>query len=207
MLIAIALYLVLILYGYHRNDPAWSHSASGVMTHNPGGIVGAWLADVLLYVFGFSAWWWVAFLLHRVRMSYLVLHPDYDDPHGLFDKRALWLAVLGYTVLLLSSSALEAIRMHSLSAQLPLYPGGMLGSLIGNNLSLLLGFTGSTLFLLVLIATSLSLFSGLSWLRLIDWLGVHVEKSYVWSRNAWRTWQDKRIGVQASNERLAAVRE
>ena len=207
MLIAIALYLVLILYGYHRNDPAWSHSASGVMTHNPGGIVGAWLADVLLYVFGFSAWWWVAFLLHRVRMSYLVLHPDYDDPHGLFDKRALWLAVLGYTVLLLSSSALEAIRMHSLSAQLPLYPGGMLGSLIGNNLSLLLGFTGSTLFLLVLIATSLSLFSGLSWLRLIDWLGVHVEKSYVWSRNAWRTWQDKRIGVQATNERLAAVRE
>ena len=69
LLVAAAIYLVLILYGYDRNDPAWSHSAGGVLTHNPGGVLGAWLADVLLYVFGFSAWWWVTFLLHRVYMS------------------------------------------------------------------------------------------------------------------------------------------
>ena len=69
LLIAVAIYLVLILYGYNRNDSSWSHSASGVLTQNPGGILGAWLADVLLYVFGFSAWWWVPFLLHRVGLS------------------------------------------------------------------------------------------------------------------------------------------
>ena len=207
LMIAAAIYLVLILYGYDRNDPSWSHSASGTLTHNPGGILGAWVADILLYIFGFSAWWWVPFLLHRVRMSYLVLHPDYEDPHGLFDKRALWLALIGYLVLQVSSSSLEAIRMHSLGVQLPLYPGGMLGSLAGNGLVILLGFTGSTLFLCVLIATSFSLFSGLSWLRLIDWLGGKVEKFYVWSRVTWQTWQDKRIGVLAKNERLAVVRK
>ena len=207
LLVAVAVYLVLILYGYDRSDPAWSHSASGALTHNPGGVVGAWLADVLLYVFGFSAWWWMAFLLHRVYMSYHGLHPDTEVQGGLFDKRALWLAILGYLVLLLSSSALEATRMHSLSVQLPLAPGGILGAVLGNALVHLLGYTGSTLFLLVLIATGFSLFSGLSWLRLIDWLGARVETSYLWARNSWRTWQDKRIGVQASSERLSAVRE
>jgi S-DNA-T family DNA segregation ATPase FtsK/SpoIIIE len=207
LLVAVAIYLVLILYGYDRTDPAWSHSASAAQLHNPGGVVGAWLSDVLLYVFGFSAWWWVAFLLHRVRMSYHGLHPDHEELNGLFDKRALWLALIGYAILLLSSSALEFIRMHSLAVQLPLAPGGMLGAVLGNALAHLLGFTGSTLFLLVLIAAGFSLFSGLSWLRLIDWLGVRVETSYLWSRNSWRTWQDKRIGAQAVSERLATVRE
>jgi S-DNA-T family DNA segregation ATPase FtsK/SpoIIIE len=207
LLVAAAIYLVLILYGYDRNDPAWSHSASGVITHNPGGILGAWMADVLLYVFGFSAWWWVPFLLHRVHMSYQSLHPDYEVRSGLFDKRALWLAILGYSVLLLSSSALETIRMHSLSVQLPLAPGGMLGAILGNALVHIVGFTGSTLFLLVLIATGFSLFSGLSWLRLIDWLGTRSEAFYIWSRNSWQTWKDKRIGAKAVNARLATVRE
>ena len=207
LLIAIAAYLVLILYGYNRSDSAWSHSASEALIHNPGGILGAWLADVLLYVFGFSAWWWVMFLLHRVRTSYHNLHPDQDEPSSLFDKRTLWLSLFGYTVLLLSSSALETIRMHSLSVQLPLAPGGMLGTVLGNSLAHLFGFTGSTLFLLVLIATGFSLFSGLSWLRLIDWLGTRVEKNYFNARNAWQTWQDKRIGKQAGKVRVAAVQE
>ena len=207
LLIAVAIYLVLILYGYHPADPAWSRSTSGALTHNPGGVLGAWLADVLLYIFGFSAWWWVAFLLHRVYMSYHGLHPDTDTPNGLFDKRALWLALTGYVVLLLASSALEATRMHSLSVQLPLAPGGMLGAVLGNALTHLLGFTGSTLFLLVLIATGFSLFSGLSWLRLIDWLGTQLETFYLWALNRWRTWQDKRIGAHATNNRLTAVRE
>jgi len=207
ILIAVAIYLVIILYGYNRSDPSWSHSASGGLIQNPGGVAGAWLADVLLYIFGFSAWWWVAFLLHRVHISYQGLHPDPDLRNGLFDKRALWLALLGYSVLLFSSSALEAIRMHSLPVQLPLAPGGMLGAMLGNAFAHLLGFTGSTLFLLVLIATGFSLFSGLSWLRLIDWLGVKIETSYLWTRNSWRTWQDKRIGTQATSERLATVRE
>ena len=207
LLVAVSLYLILILYGYNRSDPSWSHSASDLPTLNPGGVLGAWLADVLLYIFGFSAWWWVPFFLHRVHTSYRGLHPDQETQTGLFDKRALWLTLFGYGVLLLSSSALEAVRMHSLSAQLPLAPGGMLGMLLGNALAHIAGFTGSTLFLLVLLATGFSLFSGLSWLRLIDTLGLRLESSYLWSRDAWRTWQDKRIGAHATTEREAVVRQ
>ncbi|MDD5180156.1 MAG: DNA translocase FtsK 4TM domain-containing protein [Gallionellaceae bacterium] len=202
LLLAVALYLILILYGYDRNDPAWSHSASGAVPHNPGGMLGAWLADVLLYVFGFSAWWWAAFLIQRVWAGYRDISPD-----SLFDRRVLWVALLGFSVLLLASSSLEALRLHSLKAALPFAPGGMLGAVLGSVLAQLLGFTGSTLFLLALIAAGFSLFSGLSWLRFTDWLGTVIEGAYFWVRNTWQTRQDKRIGAQALSERLAVVEE
>jgi len=202
MLVAVALYLVLILFGFDRADPSWSHSASGALTHNPGGVVGAWLSDVLLYLFGFSAWWWVTLMLQRVWAVYRRMHAD-----SLFDQRALWVSLLGFLVLLFASSALEALRLYTWKVSLPLAPGGMLGAVLGGALSHTLGFTGATLFLLALMAASFSLYTGLSWLRFVDWLGKTLEEGYVRARNAWQTRQDKRIGAQAMQERSVVVEE
>ena len=207
LLVALALYLILVLHGYDRSDTAWSHSGGEGVTHNPGGIFGAWLSDVMLYIFGFSAWWWVALLLQRVWASYRALHPEDERTDSLFDKRALWLALIGFAVLLLSSSALEAMRLYSWKVALPLAPGGMLGAVLAGGLARVLGFTGATLLLLVLMATAFSIFSGLSWLRLMDWLGTRIETSYLWARNTWQTRQDKRIGERAVSERHAVVQE
>jgi len=63
-LLGVALYLILIFYGYDRTDPAWSHSSNGGQVHNAGGRMGAWLVDLLLSLFGVSAWWWVLFFLY-----------------------------------------------------------------------------------------------------------------------------------------------
>ncbi len=197
---ALAVYFILVLYGYDPADSAWSHSADTLGAHNPGGVAGAWLSDFLLYIFGFSAWWWVLYLLHRVLSSYRHIRAD-----SLFKERANWLAILGFAVLLFSSSALEALRLHTWQVALPLAPGGMAGAILGAQLAHLMGFTGATLSLLTLMVVSFSLFTGLSWLRLIDLLGGGIEDSYLWTRNTWRTRQDKRIGEQAVSERSAVV--
>lgn len=63
ILVGAAFYLILIFYSYDRGDPAWSHSGDYDHIQNAGGHVGAWLADLLLYLFGVSAWWWVVFSL------------------------------------------------------------------------------------------------------------------------------------------------
>ncbi|MBI4808381.1 MAG: DNA translocase FtsK 4TM domain-containing protein [Nitrosomonadales bacterium] len=202
LLVAVALYLVLILFGYDRADPSWSHSATDATIGNPGGVFGAWLSDVLLYLFGFSAWWWVTLMLQRVWAGYRSMRAD-----SLFDQRALWVSLLGFVVLLSSSCALEALRLYTWQVSLPLAPGGMLGAVLGGALSHVLGFTGATLFLLALMVASFSLYTGLSWLRFVDWLGSVLEESYLWARNTWQTWQDKRIGVQASQERNLVVEE
>jgi S-DNA-T family DNA segregation ATPase FtsK/SpoIIIE len=203
LLVVIALFLILILFGYDRADSAWSHSASTAgTTHNPGGLVGAWMADLLLYIFGFSAWWWVALMLQRVWASYRSIRAD-----SLFGERAAWVALLGFFILLFSSSALEALRLYTWKVALPLAPGGMSGAVLGTMLAHLIGYTGATLLLLALMAVSFSLFTGLSWLRFIDSLGEVIETSYLWARNVWQTRQDKRIGEQAVSERIAVVEE
>ncbi|MGC2165210.1 MAG: DNA translocase FtsK 4TM domain-containing protein, partial [Gallionella sp.] len=199
---ACALYFTVALYGYDRADPAWSHSASNALTNNPAGVFGAYLSDLLFYVFGFSGWWCVVFVLQRVWAGYRQLRVD-----SIFCKRTWWVSIAGFAVLLLASSSLEAIRMYNLTASLPLKPGGMLGIVLGESLTGLLGFTGTTLLLLALMAAGFSLFSGLSWLRFVDWLGAFLESSWLSARLAWLTYQDKRIGAVAKSERIAVVEE
>ena len=69
-LLGVALYLALIFYGYDRADPGWSHSGETSAAGNPGGLAGAWLADLLLYLFGVSAWWVVLFFVFLVSWIY-----------------------------------------------------------------------------------------------------------------------------------------
>ncbi len=202
LLVACALYFTVALYGYNPADPAWSHSVGGRHTTNPGGVLGAHLSDILFYLFGFSAWWWVLFMLQRVWAGYHNLRAD-----SIFSKRTFWVSVAGFVALLLASSALEAIRMYTLKVPLPLAPGGMLGAVLGESLARVFGFTGATLLLLALIATSLSVFSGLSWLRFVDRLGELLENTFLWARQAWQTYQDRRIGMKATHERVALVEE
>src|SRR3989337_2292895 len=72
-LAGLAGYLLLIFLTFDRGDPGWSHSAVGTAAHNAGGRAGAWLADLLLYLFGLSAYWWVALGLVGVARGYRAL--------------------------------------------------------------------------------------------------------------------------------------
>ncbi len=195
-----ALYFTAALYGYSPADPAWSHTSAAVRIANPAGVLGAYLSDLLFYLFGISAWWLVLFMFQQVWAGYRRLRVD-----SIFCKRTLWVSLAGFVMLLLSSCALEAIRLYTLKASLPLAPGGMLGMVIGNAMTRLLGFTGATLLLLALIASGFSLASGMSWLRFTDWLGERLEFSYFWVLQFWQTREDKRIGMQATSERSAVV--
>ena len=82
-----AVYLVLILATYQGGDPAWSHSAGGAATANAGGRIGALASDVLLYLFGLSAWWLVALLVYLVIAGYKRLSGQVLAGNGLTGNR------------------------------------------------------------------------------------------------------------------------
>ena len=110
-LFGIALYLVLIFYGYDRADPAWSHSGGSTQVHNAGGRMGAWLVDLLLSLFGVSAWWWVLLFLYLASWNYRRI-----DVVGIFDRRPLFVSAAGFLALLATSSAFEALRFYTLGS-------------------------------------------------------------------------------------------
>ncbi|HSS46278.1 MAG TPA: DNA translocase FtsK 4TM domain-containing protein [Burkholderiales bacterium] len=203
MLIALALYVALVLVSYDKLDPAWSHSANRAGdVHNLGGPVGAWLADILLYVFGFSAYWWVVFLLFATWWGYQRI-----DTVSLSDRRSFFVAACGFALLLLASSGMEALRIHSIKVILPLAAGGMLGAILSKATVKALGLTGGTLILLMLIAVGVTLFTGFSWVKLMERLGGWIEDAYLFVINAWRNWKDQRRGRVAVTERDVFVEE
>jgi len=193
MLGGIALYLALILISFDRTDPGWSHSGTFQQISNAGGSAGAWLADLMLYFFGVSAWWWVIFFFATVWWGYRRI-----DIASVYDPRVLMLSFTGFVTLLIASSGIEALRFHTLRAALPLAPGGLLGEMLSKQLSLLLGFTGATLILMIIFAVGLSLFSGLSWVRLSERIGDAVEYAYFSIRGICVTWLNHRAGKASS---------
>jgi DNA segregation ATPase FtsK/SpoIIIE, S-DNA-T family len=202
VLIAVALYLALVFATFNKADPGWSHSAAGVEITNAGGRVGAWIADVLLFLFGVSAWWWIGLFAYAVAWGYRRL-----DGSSLSDRRSFVVAAIGFAVLLLASSGLEALRLHSIKASLPSVPGGMVGSEIARLLWASLGFTGATLILLTLCAVGLSLFTGVSWITVAEVLGAALEWLYARGLERWQGWQDRKAGEIAAVKREAVVEE
>ncbi len=196
ILVAVAGYLLLIFATFHRGDPGWSHSATGGVARNAGGVVGALVSDVALYLFGLSAYWWVALCVYVVVWGYRRLNGT-----RLIDRRPLVLALAGFAVLLVSSAALERLRLHSLPVELPLAPGGLIGNLVGAQTGAALGFTGATLVLLTLAAVGFSLFTGISWIAVAEVVGTMLEAGYGFAVRARDRRRDRKLGVRAREER------
>ena len=175
--IALATFLILALLTYTRSDPGWSHASAVGKVSNWGGKVGAFLSDAMLYIFGISAWWWCVMLAQGIWRGYRRLTQKYllqnePEPAHPFEKP---IRVVSFVPLLVSSTGLEFLRLHSLKAQMPRAPGGVLGDTVGSALQGALGFNGATLLLILMIALSFSLFFHVSWLQVAEQIGAAVE--------------------------------
>ena len=203
-----AIFLVLALATYRSADPAWSHTASGAVVGNAGGRVGAWIADVLLYLFGLSAWWSVALFAYLVVAGYRRLADvGLGEDARVLDRRSLAALVGGFGLLVIASAALEALRFHSHTAALPLSPGGMLGIITSGFLNAQIGFTGATLAGLFAMAIGLSLFCGLSWLALAEAVGAALEGAYLFVERKRDERRDRAAGAAAIEVREQVVEE
>jgi S-DNA-T family DNA segregation ATPase FtsK/SpoIIIE len=199
---AVALFLIMALWGFSKEDPGWSHAVGSLTVHNPAGRAGAWIADLMLYLFGLSAWWWIVLLGMFVWWGFRKFNaPDEHKEHPLF------IALGGFFFLLLASSSLEALRFYSLQAELPLAPGGLLGIELGRVLSKQLGYTGSTLLLLSAMAAGWSIFAGMSWLWAFEKLGIFLETCVGFFYGRVDAWRDRQIGKEVAQKREVVVEE
>jgi DNA segregation ATPase FtsK/SpoIIIE, S-DNA-T family len=160
LLLAAGLLVVLSLLSYSAMDPCFSVSGSGTKTQNIIGIIGAYLSDVLLRLFGITA-----YLLPLSLFGYGVFLAFGKEPVHPYLKK------VGGIVLFLSTSAFfglygETLRL--LGENVP--SGGMLGGLIAH--LLLSGFssTGAYIIALTAIFISLMLLTPFSLIKAFVWL-------------------------------------
>ncbi len=201
VLVAAAGYLLLILLTHAATDPGWSRSATAAVVQNAGGRAGAWFSDVLLSLFGWSAFWWVGLCLYTVVRGYRRI----EDAKPV-EPRPLWIVAAGFAVLLVGSAVLESLRLHGFGRSLPQEAGGIIGTALGGWSSGLIGFTGATLLALAAVAVGWSLFSNISWLRIAEVTGFLLESGYALARSAWEKRRDEKIGEQAREVRETVVK-
>ncbi|MFA7592372.1 MAG: DNA translocase FtsK 4TM domain-containing protein [Thiohalobacteraceae bacterium] len=182
VLSAIAVYLLVSLLSYSNGDPGWSHSGPRGVVQNVGGVAGAWFADVFLYLLGFLAY------LFPVMVGYsgwLVFRGQTSD--GDIDYRTLALRWLGFLLTVGTGCALASLHFDIRAGVLPLSAGGILGELLGAVLTEPFSLVGATLLLLALFLAGVTLFTGLSWLALMDRTGRWTLRFLTWARGraAW----------------------
>ncbi len=226
--VLLALWL-LALVTYSVQDSAWTTSgaASGTVI-NRAGKLGAWLADISYFLFGFSVWWcfaagvsaWLAGLARWLRgqSSARVETPKQSLPQSLAEsaqgplvthQRSRGSAVfwIGLAMLLCASTALEWSRLYRVENFLPGHAGGALGFLVGPAGIKWLGFTGSGLVAISMGLVGSALVFRFSWAHVAERIGAWLHARVESRREKREIAQDLVMGQQAARQREEVVIE
>ncbi|WP_218354939.1 DNA translocase FtsK [Alteromonas lipotrueiana] len=158
-----AFYLLLALASFHPGDPGWSQAGLQLDIHNWVGATGAWIADLLLFSFGF-----LAYLLPFCSAFlgwFLFQHVKHIQE---FDYLTIGLRIIGALLICLGISGIASVNFNDL---FNFSAGGFVGDVISSALIPYFNTPGTVLLLLCFFCTGFTLLTGISWLTIIDSTG------------------------------------
>ena len=197
---AISLIMLVALLTYSPQDPGFSHTGNGTPLHNLIGGIGAWYADVAFSLFGGPALLFPAMTL----LVGWIFFTARTSPAPV-DRQVLVTRLSGFALTLATSCALATL--HFAPHGLPQTAGGAFGELLGNGLAGGLGLLGATLLLLASWLAGVSLFTGLSWLAVMDRVGHYVLDGADRARTLFSEFQSRTAGRRVQEERQEVVRK
>lgn len=176
--IAVSLFLMLALMTYHRADPGFSHDVNLSQVANAAGRVGAWLSDFFLSMCGYLAYTFPLMLTYLVCLWFRMYRQGdsfLDSPFAIIALR-----LLGFLLILMGGSGLAGMYIRPAHFYLPFHAGGILGHVVSHAMQSAFNETGATLLLSFCLLIGITLFSGLSWLELAEWLGARIFEFCRW---------------------------
>ena len=192
-MIALCLYLCMALFTYDLSDPGWSRSGAVSQAQNAGGQMGAWIADVLLLALGYLAFLFPVIVAVKVWQMFRRRHQPFIWNGWLFSWR-----LIGFFLTLFAGTALAAL--HGTAPES--FPdgagaGGILGQLLRNLAHPVLNLHGSTLAFLTLFLFGITVFTNLSWFKVMDLTG-RITLDLL--KRAWGGWSSRRAADRSERE-------
>jgi len=162
-LIALCVYLVMALVSHDPADPGWASIGHQTDASNYAGRSGAWISSLLFTLFG-----QLSYLFPLLIGYYAIL--IYRRRGGTFEFHwpLFLLRTGGFVLLLLSGTGLFAL--YSFFGLDP-DSGGILGDEIGTAMVAVMNLPATTVVLVAIFLFAVTLFTGLSWMRLVDGVG------------------------------------
>ncbi|SDU91295.1 DNA translocase FtsK [Pseudomonas mucidolens] len=162
---ALCLFLMMALLTYGKDDPGWSHNSKIDDVQNFGGPVGSYSADILFMILGYFAYIFPLLLAIKTWQIFRQRHEPWQWSGWLFSWR-----LIGLVFLILSGAALAHIHFHAPTG-LPAGAGGALGESLGDLARRAMNIQGSTLMFIALFLFGLTVFTDLSWFKVMDVTG------------------------------------
>lgn len=198
-LVALCLILWLALLTYDKSDPSSSHNSNIALVQNAAGLVGAWCADWLFVALGYFAYLFPLLLASKAWQVFRDRHQPFDWSGWLFSWR-----MIGLVFLVLSGSALAFIHFDP-GNSLPGSAGGALGESLGQLAERALGVQGSTLMFLALFLFGLTVFSDLSWFKVMDLTGKITLDLFELMQSLLNRWWNSRVQRKQLAQQLRDV--
>jgi S-DNA-T family DNA segregation ATPase FtsK/SpoIIIE len=158
-------FFTLALVTFDPFDPGWSNTGTNTTVANAGGPAGAWLADVALSLFGYVAYLFPLMLAYQCWCVLRDRSPSAPDPV------VLGLRIVGLCLVMVSSTGIAVHYQGQTTVDLPLSVGGALGVSIASSVDSAFGVVGGSLMLVSLFLFGLTIFTDISWLRVMDSIG------------------------------------
>ena len=163
-----AIFITTSLFSFNPADPSWTQTAWAGTVENAGGSFGAWVADTLFFAFGSLAYLLPVILLGCTWIIFRKKDQNQDKEEGELDLMMIGTRILGLLILFLTSCALADTNFDDLWY---FSSGGVVGDVLTSITTPVLNVLGSTLIFMFLWGAGLTLFTGVSWLTIVDNLG------------------------------------
>ncbi|QDF67082.1 DUF87 domain-containing protein [Shewanella sp. SNU WT4] len=185
-----AAFILLSLTSFDPADPGWSQTHFQGEINNLTGAVGAWIADVLFYFFGYTAYLvpimvaltgWLLF-----KRAYRLLEIDYFS---------VGLRLVGFLLVIMGIAALASMNASDIYA---FSAGGVCGDVIVGAMLPYFNPLGTTLLLLSFVGAGFTLLTGISLMTIVEWVG---------QGSIWCFEQLRQLPSYLASEKLASNRD
>ncbi|WP_097461568.1 DNA translocase FtsK [Mangrovitalea sediminis] len=162
-LVALCIYLTMALVSYNPADPGWASIGHQTQATNYAGRTGAWFASLFFNFFGY-----VSYLFPALTAYYAFLLIRQRNRSMAFHWPLFLLRMGGFLLLLFSATSLLATySIFGLDAG----AGGVIGREVSNSMVGSFNLPAATVILVAIFLFAVTIFTGISWLGLMDRLG------------------------------------
>jgi DNA segregation ATPase FtsK/SpoIIIE, S-DNA-T family len=158
-----AIFIMVALVSFDPADPSWSQTAWEGQVQNKAGALGAFVADTFFFTLGSLAYPLPAAIV----LAAWVLFRHRSEPASI-DYMIYGTRLLGMLLLFLTSCGLADLNFDDIWY---FSSGGVIGDVVSNMALPLLNILGTTLVLMFFWAVGFTLFTGISWLTIVDTIG------------------------------------
>ena len=197
----LAAFVLLCLATYHEGDPGPTHTGSRDVIQNMGGRAGAWIADLLLTLFGRSAYFFLIFVcvvgwrIYRNRVN------------QVSPGRLVVMGLVGLVLAMIGICGLEQLYFPMSNPDTILFAGGIVGYNIGDAFVERFSLVGSAVVLIVVFVSGITLVGHISWLNLMDRIGYGIFSVLGRFRSRVEEQADKKEGAKVRKQREVVVNQ